>query len=764
MTTGEEKKRFVNEAQAAAQLSHPNICTIYEIDSTEGHTYISMAHIPGENLERKIAGGPLKLDHAVTVAIELCGALREAHSQDVIHRDIKPANIMISDKGPAILLDFGLAMLKGQSRITKVGSTVGTSAYMSPEQTRGEGVDHRTDIWSLGVVLYEMITGLKPFKGEHEATVIYSIVNADPEPVTALRTGVPMELERIIRKALAKNPSERYQHVDDMLVDLDAVRQDLSGPRSTTTVRPRVEPKPSRRSLWISVLSFFACIVLIVVVVWFSQGRGPSEGDRPGTTTSRPLTSPEIQPGSSIAVLPLANLSRNNENEFFVDGMTEELISQLARIKALKVISRTSVMKYKNTDKSLTEIAEELNVATILEGSVLWAGDNVRISVQLIDGVNDRHIWANSFESDMSDVLGLQRRVAKEVASQIQVELSEQEEDRLAVSPVVNKEAYELYLQGRFHWNKRRRESIQRAIDFYQKALELDPEYALAYAGLAESYAVLATWGAADRAREAHPMAREMAQKALEIDDDLAGAHAVLGVVAYEYDWDWDAAEAHFKRAIELNPNYASAHQWYAEMLTSIGRRDEAVREIRIAQEIDPLSLIISTVAGFALILNGDPEAGFAEYERVIDLDPTFPPVYLTQRYGYYWIGEWEKGSHSAIKYFELTADDDQARQDAAALKEALARGGVEEFDRTGLEILRRFDREGYVDPVLMASVLARLGEVDSALVWLERGYNERAHPMSTMLRDRSFERLESDPRYMDLLKRMKLDHTPGPP
>jgi serine/threonine-protein kinase len=767
LASDEEKKRFVNEAQAAAQLDHPNICTIYEIDTADGQTYISMAHIPGDNLENNIASSPLDIENALKITDELCGALDEAHSQTVIHRDIKPANIMISEKGPTILLDFGLAKLKGQTKITRVGSTVGTSAYMSPEQVRGETVDHRTDIWSLGVVLYQMVAGQMPFKGEHEAAVLYSITNTEPAPVTTLRTGVPPELARIIEKALSKDADGRYQQIADMRADLEPLRQDASGPHPVTTRQPVPGTKHRGSMFWAGLLAVIA-IIVIAAVFWFRPGSDSPQQETPGAATDRSGSTSGTdasgdavdQRQKSIAVLPLDNLSRDDENEFFVDGMTEELITQLAQIRALKVISRTSVMRYKDTDKSLHAIGQELNVGTIIEGSVLWAGDQVRISVQLIDAVNDRHIWANSYNSNLDDVLGLQRRVAEDVANQIEVELTDQEKHRLAAVPVVDKEAYEMYLQGRFNWNQRRPDSIERAIDFYEKAIELDPGYALAYAGLAESYVVLATWGFDERVRRAHETAREMAEKALSIDEELAAAHACLAAIAYEHDWDWKQAVIHFERAIELNPNHATTHQWYAEMLTSIGRYEEAVTEIRIAQALDPLSLIISTVAGFALTLNGETDAGFAEFKKIIDIDPSFPPVYLTRQYSFYWIREWEKGAREAIKYLELTAPPEQREGGVVEIKAALDRGGMREFDRVSLVVLKRTYQESYASPVLLASLFARLGEPDSAMVWLQRGYDIRDHQMSTLTRDRSFEVLQKDPRYIKLLKRLKLDHT----
>ncbi|UCG53700.1 MAG: protein kinase, partial [Candidatus Latescibacterota bacterium] len=582
--TEQERSRFVREAQAAAALDHPNICTIHEIDTVDDRTFIAMAYVSGETLEARVEKGPLKLDDAVGVALDLCDALGESHAKGVVHRDIKPANIMISERGRAIVMDFGLAKLKGQTKLTRDGATVGTVSYMSPEQAQGIDVDHRTDIWSLGVVLYQMITGQLPFKGDHESAVVYSIVNEEPDGLTALRSGVPLELERIVNKALAKNAVERYQHIDDLRVDLKRIQECLGKAPSTVTGSPR---KPTKRRRWyLAACSLALLALLAVIVIWLGSGGGPRVEEQPTSATEGRTDAPSGQRENSIAVLPLDNLSGVEENEFFADGMTEELITQLAQIQALKVISRTSVMRYKGTDKPLSTIANELNVSTILEGSVLWVGNRVRINAQLIDGASDEHLWANSYESDLSDVLGLQRSVAKEVARQIRVELTSQEEDRLAGSPVVNRDAYELYLKGRFWWNKRTRAGIQKAIEFFQRAIEIVPDYALAYAGLGECYVVLGTWAWYTPPNEIYPKASEYAKKALEIDPNLAPAHAVLAGIAKEYENDWDKAEAHYRRAIELNPNYATARQWYAEFLGHQGRYAEAIEQVKTALEL----------------------------------------------------------------------------------------------------------------------------------------------------------------------------------
>ncbi len=754
LASDDDKERFVIEAQTAAVLNHPNICTIYEIDSVDDQTFISMEYIPGIDLEKHLGGEPLEPNEAARIALELCGAVKEAHSRDIIHRDIKPANIMISDQGTAVLLDFGLAKLKSQSRLTKAGKTVGTATYMSPEQIRGERADQHSDVWSLGVVLYQMLTGSPPFKADHEAAVLYSILNENPEPISKSRPNVPEKLEEITNKALAKRLEDRYQNVDALQADLEVFMGVQAGDSTPTSIK--IDVTEPRRNLIGRGLGIALVIVIAAIIIWLwpkSTGRnGPAEV----APTPAPRTAIEAR-NNSIAVLPLTNLSQDSGNEFFVDGMTEELITQLAQIKALKVISRTSVMRYKETDKSLTVIADELGVENVIEGSVLWAGDQVRITVQLVDGRIDEHIWANSYQSEVVDVLGLQRRVAMDVATQIEVELTEDDEDRLADSPVVNREAYELYLQGRFNWNKRTDESLQKAITCFKRAVEIDPNYALAYAGLAESYIVLTTWGTTVHPDELYPKAREMAEKALELDDKLAPAHAVLGGITHEYGWDWRTAERHFLRAIELNPNYATAHQWYAELLASTVRLDEAIEQIRFAEELDPFSPIIKVVAGLALVLHGDIDAGFAEFDEVGKVDPLFPPLHYTKQFVLICTGQLDDAARSVIRFNELVAATTEQQENVRALARAFERGGFESFQHTLIDQQKYKYFEQYGSPLDIASSYARLGEADSAMVWLERSYDQRTNQTFSINRDCSFRTLEDDPRFQNLLKRMNL-------
>ncbi|MDH3217276.1 MAG: protein kinase, partial [Candidatus Krumholzibacteria bacterium] len=519
--------RFEREAQAAAALSHPHIITIYEIGEFEDQVYICMEYVDGDTLREFMAGKPLPLDRALEIASQVAEGLSKAHQADIVHRDLKPDNILIDSDGRVKIVDFGLAKLRGVTQITKEASTVGTVAYMSPEQARAMDVDRRTDIWALGVILYEMITGRAPFMGERTENIQYAIVNEKPDAITGLRTGVPVKLEGLIDKAMAKRADERYPHVEDLLVDLRVIQKSqVSGVPADSGVR--AAPARKRR---FPLFTAIAVLVIAVLFVWNYFSTKPVSGT------------------DSIAVLPLENLSGDPAQEYFTDGMTEALISNLARVGALKVISRTSVMKYKNTDKSLREISKELGVSTVVEGSVLWAEGRVRITAQLIDAASDRHLWARDYERDVSDVIALQGEVARAITDEIRVKLTPQEEERLAQTGKVDPKAYRLYLQGRFHWNTRSREGLARSIELFGQAIKIDPQYALAHVALAEAYVVSADWGFVT-SREGYSQGKQLAHRALAIDPSLAEAVSALAYISYVYDWDWQSAEAGFKRAL----------------------------------------------------------------------------------------------------------------------------------------------------------------------------------------------------------------------
>jgi serine/threonine-protein kinase len=753
-----EKQRFLQEAQTAARINHPSLCTVHEIAEAGGHMFIAMEFVPGEDLQRKIARGAMEFNRATEIVLDLCGALHEAHVAGVVHRDIKPSNVIVSEKGRTVLLDFGLARLKDRPQLTRTGVTVGTTAYMSPEQVRGETVDHRTDIWSLGVVFYQMLTGQLPFRAEHEAAILYSIVNDDPEPVSKLRPNVPGKLVEIVERSLAKKPSERYQNIDALQADLEVFLGKQEGKTSPTSVRLGVEEFRRRRLIRGAWVALFVVVAAAAVWLWLRESnpiRGPAVGVGP-----RPVTSGSAARRSSIAVLPLANLSSEEGSEFFSDGMTEEIITQLARIKSLKVISRTSAMQYKDTTKRLAEIAEDLGVANILEGSVLRAGNRVRISVQLIDGANDDHLWANSYESDMGDVLVLQRRVAADVAGQIRITLTPEEAGHLAATPTVVQRAYELYLQGRHHWNKRTREGIERAIDLFGQALTVDSRYALPYAGLAESYAVAITWGYL-RPEQACAKAKEMAETALAMDPDLPAAHAVLGLVAEVCEWDWETAERHLTRALELSPGDATTRQWYAQYLSAMGRRTEAAAQARIAAELDPLSPVVNGAAALTLASSGDFEAAKVLLARTRSLDEDTAALRFFEAGTYASMGDQLNSARAIVRYLELILETDRDGEDAAAIREALEDGGVSAFQQKIVSRLKRRYHDGEPVAYFIAYFFAQMGEPDSTMCWLERAYDRREGVMHQLAANPLFARFKSDPRYLDLLARMGLQAPP---
>ncbi|MCI0697473.1 protein kinase [candidate division KSB1 bacterium] len=606
----DEKKRFIHEAKAASALDHPNICAIYEIDETEdGQMFIAMAYYEGETLKKKIERGPLPIDQTIDLAIQIAQGLAKAHKHGITHRDIKPANVMITKEGVAKIVDFGLAKLAGQTKLTKSGMTVGTVAYMSPEQARGEEVDHRTDIWALGVVLYEMITGQLPFKGEYEQAVIYSILCQEPASIISLRTGVPMELERVVNKAMAKKAGERYQHMDEMLTDLRLLKKEAeAGVSKERLTKPKLH-KSKRSSLYIGATGLLVLLFGIGLHLWLN------------TEEKKEAVSPDKY---RIAVLPLANISPDPQDEYFVDGMTEELISTLLRIDGLRVIARTSVMRYKvGGNKDVAEIGRELKVGTVLEGSVRKSANKLRITAQLIDVQTQEHLWSRNYDRVLQDVFAIQSDIAQQVAEALKVRLLTGEKGEIEKKATENLEAYTLYLKGRYFWNKRTEADINKAILHFEQAIKIDSTYALAYSGLADSYSLLANRGSLS-SKEACPRAKAAAIKAVEIDDTLAEAHTSLGFVRMAYDWDWLVAEKEFKRAIDLNPSYAIAHQMYARYLSGMGRHDEAIAEIKRAEELDPLSLPISAGVGQTFLKARRYDQAIEQLRKTQEMDPNF--------------------------------------------------------------------------------------------------------------------------------------------
>ncbi len=694
-----EKTRFIHEAKAASALDHSNICVIYEIDESEGgQMFIAMGCYIGETLKTKIERGPLPVEEAIDTAIQIAQGLAKAHGRGIVHRDIKPANVVVTNEGTVKILDFGLAKLVGATRITKTGTTVGTVAYMSPEQARGEGVDHRTDIWSLGVITYEMCTGRLPFPGDYEQAIVYLILHEEAKPTTSLRPIVPLELERIVKRAMQKDPGKRYQNVDEMLVDLRSLKKELEA-----------------------------------------------------RMVNEPLISSDK---NRIAVLPLTNISPDAKDEYFTDGLTEELISCLSKIGGLRVIARTSIMQYKGATKSVSEIGRELNVGTVLEGSVRKSMDKLRITVQLINVHNQEHIWSQDYDRELKDIFAIQSEVAQRVAQAMKVQLLEGEKEQIEKKTTDNLDAFTLYLKGRYYWNKRTVEGMRKAIEHFQETIELDPTYALAYAGLSDSFALLGDVGvAAVPPKEAFSRAKVAATKALRIDGTLAEAHTSLAHMEM-HDFRWADAEKEFKRAIELNPNYATAHHWYALSFALKERSNESIAAIKRAQELDPVSLAINTDVGVVYYYARQYDQAIAQYQKTLDLDPSFSRAYVALGSAYAQKALYEE----AIAMFQkaITVSGDSTKK--AALGRAYALAGKKDETLEVIAELKELSKRSYISPYSLALIYAGIRDKDEAFDWLQKAYEECDGNMIFIKVDPWLDSLRSDPRFTVFLKRVGLE------
>ncbi len=729
----EDKQRFIHEAKAASALEHPNIMTIYEIDEVEEQTFIAMEYVEGETLKDKVEKGPLKTKELLNCAIAVADGLNAAHETDIVHRDIKSENIMISKTGLVKIMDFGLAKRKGVTRVTKEGSTLGTLAYMSPEQAEGLEVDRRSDLYSFGVVMYEMATGQLPFKAEHDAAILYAIVNEAPLPVSTLNPNVPKKLEEFIHKALEKEVEDRYQHADDLAADLKKLKKDIESGRTAITKAHIPTTKESKRNPFYvyAGLAVLVALAVLIGIYFFPEQREPID---------------------SIAVLPLKNISGDPEQEYFAEGMTEALITELSKIKALKVISRTSAMRYKDTDKSLPEIARELKVGALVDGSVLLAGEQIRITAQLIDAAEDRHLWAEDYERDFRDILSLQkevaRAIARAIAREIAVEVTPQDEARLGQAQAVDPEAFKLYLRG-LHF--RYMDSWQRAVEFFEQSIAKDPDFAPAYAWLANSYAVLM----------AESKGKKAVAKALELDETLPEAHIALGLVReFNFnDWDWEGAEQAFQRAIELNPGSSAAHLEYGLLLARIGRLEEGLAEVKRGVELDPLSAWAHQCVALVYQYNRQYDQAIESYRMALEIQPNYA---LAQwRLGVAYAAAYvTKGMYNeAIVEYKKLLELGSSTFFLGHLGSVYAKSGRREEALKVLDELTEERRKGGIglEPFI-AWIYSGLDERDQALTWLELAYEERAGNLLHIKVEPIYDPLRSDPRFQALLKKMGLE------
>ena len=746
-------ERFKQEARTASALNHPNICTIYEIGEESGTVYIAMEFIEGQPLQERVGRGGLPVDAVIRFGREIATALEHAHLHGVIHRDLKLANIMATPAGDAKVLDFGLARRAEELDLTRTTLTeappeataglAGTLPYMAPELLQGKAASPRSDLWALGVVLYEMATGRRPFSGENFFQLSTAILQQPPQP---LPSHVPPGLRAVILRCLEKEPPRRYQRASEVLAALEALG---SGTHDTSASLFAAEPASTRpiagqREQWVKRLTpALTLAIVLALVFWVMKAPRVHEPSR------APANSQHLQ---SIAVLPLTNLSGGPQEEYFADGMTEELINALSKISALRVISRTSVMQYKGAHKPISDIARELHADSVVEGRVQRSDGHVRISASLVDVHNDRNLWGNSYEGELRDILSLQSQVAQAIAGEIQVKLTPQESASLSKSRTVNPQAYETYLLARYYWNKRTPGDLNKAIESFKAAIEIDPTYALAYTGLADSYSSLSVYGEVPP-REAMPRAKAAAKRALEIDGTLAEAQATLANIEWAYDWDSAAAEEGFRKALASNPNYASAHQWYAVYLSNHGRHEEAIAEILRARELDPLSPIIEANTGADYYFARRFDRAIDELQRAAAREPSFWVIHSILGQTYLAMGRTAEATAEFVKARSLSPE---SARNISMLGRAYAVAGRRAEARQLVEEMCALSRKRYVSPAFIAIVYVGLGEKDNALTWLEKAYADRSDWM-TLLNEPLFDPLRSDPRFRDLLRRVGL-------
>lgn len=688
------RKRFKREAQAAAKLSHPNIVTIHEVGEHQTRPYFVMEHIEGWSLQ-DVKAEELDIDRIVDIAIQLCDGLHSAHTAGVTHRDIKPSNIIIDSSGRPKLLDFGLATVKGGENFTKTGSALGTIGYMSPEQLQGENIDHRSDLFSFGVMLYELITRKSPFRSENEGATIKATIDVSPQPLRRYNRDVSDRLETIMARLLEKNVSRRYQSSAELLRDLSMLRESESSSLSEKHSLP------------------------------------------------------------SVAVLPFANLSGDPEQEYFCDGMAEEIINALANLEGLRVVARTSCFAFKGKNEDIRDIGQKLNVDHVLEGSVRKSGNRLRITGQLVKISDGFHLWSEKYDRDLEDIFKIQDEISAAIANNLNVTLLRHKETNKRKRQATEVDAYRLYLRGRWLFDQRTERSIRESIDCFEQVIARDPNFAPAYAALSYSYSELPQFSNFPQ-KEALSKARRAAEKAIELDNDLAEAHTALGVILAEYAWDWVEAEREYEKAIALNPSSSETHFWYSLLLMYLKRNDEAIRQMKEAQELDPLSLAINKYFGVVYLAAGDHEACEQTLKNLIDMAPgmTFPHAILGLQY-------LDRGMYTdALTQFQeeeiITAEVPSViiAWKAIAL---IALDRVAEAMSILEDLLNRYS-QNRASPYGIAEIYFALGDQVKGFEWLNQGVRERDYWLRYLRMDPTLKRERQDPRFKDILNRVGLE------